>query len=636
MAQTGYTAIQLYYTTTVSATPTAGNLAAGELAINTADEKLYFKNSSGVVKLLASTLMVGTNGGTGVNNGSRTISYAGNIAFTGAFNPTFAIPSSSTYTFPTGDSTLVSTTGTVAVATAANGLKSATTTVSVSSATAPSAGQVLTASSTTAASWVTLSLPVGGITGLGTGVATFLATPSSANLATAMTDESGNGALLFEGGALGTPASGVISNCTGTPTLTGTNFSGTAASLTAGQSTAALGIKSATTTVSVSGATAPSAGQVLYATNSTTATWQSLLLNNIVAATGSATLANANNPIVWNWAQTTASQTAFTIGETSASTGGAGSQVLCKITTLAASTADPLQVQARGSDVIRVSSAGAVTVTGGVNGASGSSISITSGAAAGGTVGDLTLAAGANSGGSGSGGAATFSGGGGASGGTATLQGGTASAANGTGGSVSILAKAGGTTSGVGGSVSITSGAGVGSAGGGITLIGGASTSDRGGEITLTAGAGNRTDIGASVILTAGTNNGIGSGGGVSLSGGAGTTGGSVDLSGGITNSSTGQGGGVSIVAKNGGATSGAGGSVTITAGNSTSGNGGNITITAGTGTTAGRINFVNCNVANGAVATAMSSVGPAGANTAIQGWLAIQIGGTARYIPFW
>lgn len=55
MAQTGYTPIQLYYSTTASATPSAGNLLAGELALNTLDEKLYFKNSSGTVKLLATS-----------------------------------------------------------------------------------------------------------------------------------------------------------------------------------------------------------------------------------------------------------------------------------------------------------------------------------------------------------------------------------------------------------------------------------------------------------------------------------------------------------------------------------------------------------------------------------------------------
>ena len=54
MAQTGFTPISLYYTTTASATPTAGNLVAGELAINTADGKLFYKDSSGVVQTIAS------------------------------------------------------------------------------------------------------------------------------------------------------------------------------------------------------------------------------------------------------------------------------------------------------------------------------------------------------------------------------------------------------------------------------------------------------------------------------------------------------------------------------------------------------------------------------------------------------
>lgn len=39
---------------------------------------------------------------------------------------------------------------------------------------------------------------------------------------------------------------------------------------------------------------------------------------------------------------------------------------------------------------------------------------------------------------------------------------------------------------------------------------------------------------------------------------------------------------------------------------------------------------------ANGSVATAMSSVGPTGANTAIQGWLALDVAGTTRYLPYW
>jgi hypothetical protein len=55
MAATGYTPISLYYSTTASAVPTTGNLVNGELGLNIADMKLYAKNSSGVVTLLASS-----------------------------------------------------------------------------------------------------------------------------------------------------------------------------------------------------------------------------------------------------------------------------------------------------------------------------------------------------------------------------------------------------------------------------------------------------------------------------------------------------------------------------------------------------------------------------------------------------
>ena len=96
MAQTNYTPIQLYYSTTAAAVPTSGNLADGELAINTNDGKLFYKDSGGSV---------------------QTIAYK--------------------------------------------------------------------------------NVPLSTISGLGTGVATFLGTPSSANLASAVTDETGSGVLVF-------------------------------------------------------------------------------------------------------------------------------------------------------------------------------------------------------------------------------------------------------------------------------------------------------------------------------------------------------------------------------------------------------------------------------------------------------
>jgi hypothetical protein len=73
----------------------------------------------------------------------------------------------------------------------------------------------------TAASSGTPSVAIStGVTGLGTGVATFLGTPSSANLIAAVTDETGTGSLVFATSptlvtpVLGTPASGNLQNCT--------------------------------------------------------------------------------------------------------------------------------------------------------------------------------------------------------------------------------------------------------------------------------------------------------------------------------------------------------------------------------------------------------------------------------------
>ena len=66
MAQTNYTPISLYYSTTASQAPSAGNLVNGELAINITDGKLYYKDNGGVVQIIAGK------GGAGVAAGSNT------------------------------------------------------------------------------------------------------------------------------------------------------------------------------------------------------------------------------------------------------------------------------------------------------------------------------------------------------------------------------------------------------------------------------------------------------------------------------------------------------------------------------------------------------------------------------------
>jgi len=75
MAQSGYTPIQLYRTTTAAAVPLAADLAAGELALNTTDMKLYCENAAGTVTLLAASVTPVANGGTGITSAGT----AGNV-----------------------------------------------------------------------------------------------------------------------------------------------------------------------------------------------------------------------------------------------------------------------------------------------------------------------------------------------------------------------------------------------------------------------------------------------------------------------------------------------------------------------------------------------------------------------------
>lgn len=134
---------------------------------------------------------------------ARTIAITGDLAYTsGSFDGTGNVTGTGTL------ATVNSNVGTFGSAT-----KSITTTVN---------GKGLI----TAMSEATITPAVGSITGLGTGVATFLATPSSANLISAVTDETGSGALVF--GTTPTLTTPVIN---GTITGTGQDTAATASTI---------------------------------------------------------------------------------------------------------------------------------------------------------------------------------------------------------------------------------------------------------------------------------------------------------------------------------------------------------------------------------------------------------------------
>lgn len=91
-------------------------------------------------------------------------------------------------------------------------------------------------------------LPIStGVSGLGTGVATFLGSPTSANLAAAVTDETGTGLLVFNTNAslvtpnLGTPSALTLTNATGLPISTGVSGLGANVAAALGNTTNANG-----------------------------------------------------------------------------------------------------------------------------------------------------------------------------------------------------------------------------------------------------------------------------------------------------------------------------------------------------------------------------------------------------------
>ena len=139
----------------------------------------------------------------------------------------------------------------------------------------------------------TTGLPIAGITGLGAGIGTWLATPSSANLASAVTGETGSGALVFGTGP--TIADPIITGTLAAAGITGTTLVVTSLNLNGG----------ATPTVSAFGdistdnnSWAASRGAIVFYDGTASTTLVGVLTSD-APSNGQVPTYNTNGTITW-------------------------------------------------------------------------------------------------------------------------------------------------------------------------------------------------------------------------------------------------------------------------------------------------------------------------------------------------